>query len=376
MKRIVKIITLSTMLFVGCAFTLPAATGTLESHAASKVKISKTKATVIKGKTLTLKVKGTKKKAKWSSSKKSIVTVNSKGRVTARKAGGATITAKIGRKKYRCKVSVKNPTTKLNKTSIKLAPKGTYKLSATSDGVSKKASWKSYKTSVATVNSAGTVTAKAIGTAIITAKMNGVSKSCKVTVSAPVGSKYNPADARNGVTVKTVDGTMRFKVNNTYRNERAVQYLKDKNNWYSKNEDRPEGYNDDDRYAEAISDSDLIVLEFSIKALEGFTSHKLYGNAILPDVTKYNKQYSKNIKTENFYPLNALGQTGSTHMQLFWGDLYSYQSYAWWQRIGLTEDKPTITTGLSMWVPKGTKEFYYPIYRTYDPDRCWVKYTF
>lgn len=80
-------------------------------NAASKVKISKTKATLTVGKTLTLKMKGTKKKVKWSSSKKSVATVSSKGKVKAKKAGKATITAKVGKKKYKCKVTVKKKKT-------------------------------------------------------------------------------------------------------------------------------------------------------------------------------------------------------------------------------------------------------------------------
>ena len=42
-----------------------------------------------------------------SSSKKSVATVSSKGRVKAKKKGSATITAKVGKKKYTCKVTVK-----------------------------------------------------------------------------------------------------------------------------------------------------------------------------------------------------------------------------------------------------------------------------
>jgi hypothetical protein len=75
--------------------------------AAASPKISKKKVTVTVGKTVQLKVAGTKKKPKWSSNKKSVATVNSKGRVTAKKVGKATITAKIGSKKYRCVVTVK-----------------------------------------------------------------------------------------------------------------------------------------------------------------------------------------------------------------------------------------------------------------------------
>ena len=71
-------------------------------------KINKKKATLKVGQTLQLKVTGTKGKVKWTSSKKSVATVSSKGRVKAKKKGSATITAKIGKKKYTCKVTVKN----------------------------------------------------------------------------------------------------------------------------------------------------------------------------------------------------------------------------------------------------------------------------
>lgn len=109
MKHLSKITAIALVLFVGCAFTIPAATGTLESHAAAKMQISKKKATVTKGKTIKLRIKNAKgKKVRWSSSKKKIATVR-KGKVTAKKAGKTTITAKVGKKKFRCKITVKNP---------------------------------------------------------------------------------------------------------------------------------------------------------------------------------------------------------------------------------------------------------------------------
>lgn len=107
MKHITRIIAISLALFIGCAFTLPAQPGMLESHAASKISINKTKATITKGSSLQLKITGTKKKVKWSSNKKSVATVSSKGKVTAKNTGKATITAKVGGKKYACKVTVK-----------------------------------------------------------------------------------------------------------------------------------------------------------------------------------------------------------------------------------------------------------------------------
>lgn len=109
MKHTTKIIAISLVFFIGCALTISAQQGTLEAHAASKVKINKTKAAISKGDTLQLRVTGTKKKAKWSSDKKSIATVSSKGKVTGKKNGKATITAKVGGKKYTCKVTVTKP---------------------------------------------------------------------------------------------------------------------------------------------------------------------------------------------------------------------------------------------------------------------------
>ena len=44
-------------------------------------------------------------------SKKSVASVSSKGVVTAKKKGTAIITAKIGKKKYTCKITVRNPLT-------------------------------------------------------------------------------------------------------------------------------------------------------------------------------------------------------------------------------------------------------------------------
>lgn len=74
--------------------------------AASTVKLNKKEVTLIVGKTTTLKVKNATKKVKWSTSKKRVATVSDNGKVTAKKAGTAKITAKVGDKKYTCKVTV------------------------------------------------------------------------------------------------------------------------------------------------------------------------------------------------------------------------------------------------------------------------------
>ena len=84
----------------------------------TKIKLNKKKVTLVVGKSVRLKVKGTKKKAKWKSSSKKVATVSSKGVVKAKKKGKAKITAKVGKKKLVCRVTVKNknvpPSTDVN----------------------------------------------------------------------------------------------------------------------------------------------------------------------------------------------------------------------------------------------------------------------
>lgn len=83
------------------------AIGTNEVVQAANVKLSKSSLTLDVGKSATLKVTGTKSKVKWSSSNKRIATVTSKGKVTAKQAGSTTITAKVGNKALKCKVTAK-----------------------------------------------------------------------------------------------------------------------------------------------------------------------------------------------------------------------------------------------------------------------------
>lgn len=79
---------------------------TMTADAAS-MKINKKKLTLDAGGSYTLKIRKAKKKIKWKSSKKSVATVSSKGKVTARKAGSATITARVSGRKFTCKVKVR-----------------------------------------------------------------------------------------------------------------------------------------------------------------------------------------------------------------------------------------------------------------------------
>lgn len=78
-----------------------------QATATGTVKLNKIKASLTAGQTLKLKLKGTKKKVTWKSSAKSVASVSKNGKVTARKKGIAVITAKAGKKKFHCKITVK-----------------------------------------------------------------------------------------------------------------------------------------------------------------------------------------------------------------------------------------------------------------------------
>lgn len=77
------------------------------------------------------------------------------------------------------------PSVKLDRTSLTLTKGKTYTLKTTVTGTNKAISWSSSNSSVASVDKNGKVTAKTKGTATITAKVDGVSASCKVTVNEP-----------------------------------------------------------------------------------------------------------------------------------------------------------------------------------------------
>lgn len=164
---------------------------------ANAAKLNKKNVSINVGKTYTLKAKGTKGKITWTSSNKSVATVSSKGVVKAKKKGTAVITAKYGKKKITCKVTVKQPVTsiKLNKASAVLKKGNSLSLKATvlpGSANNKSVRWTSSNTKIATVSSKGVVTAKSAGTTTITATAKDGSRkkaSCKVTVKGSSNKK-------------------------------------------------------------------------------------------------------------------------------------------------------------------------------------------
>lgn len=91
----------------------------VEAKAAPRLNYKKV--TLVQGKKKRLKVRNLsrRRKVKWYSTKKSVATVNKKGVVKAKKKGKTYIVAKVGKKKYRCKVIVKKKVTKKKKKSNK-----------------------------------------------------------------------------------------------------------------------------------------------------------------------------------------------------------------------------------------------------------------
>ena len=159
--------------------TKPTATPTPVVKPGITAKVSQ----VYVGKKATIKVTKTKitGKVTFKSSNKKVATVNSKGVITGKKAGKAVITVKVGKYTKKLTVKVKKPSFKLVKSSAKLkkGKKTTIKVKAAPVS---KVTYKTSNKKVATVNSKGVVTAKKKGTAKITVKCNGITRTFKVTV--------------------------------------------------------------------------------------------------------------------------------------------------------------------------------------------------
>lgn len=119
----------------------------------------------------------------WSSSDEYIVTVEN-GIISAKEEGSAVITVEYNGKQDSCEVTVKNTVTNIEDETVYLRTKGnekTYVLKNTIIGKKNTVKWTSSDNKIVSVNK-GRLTAKKVGTAIITATANGVSDSVTVCV--------------------------------------------------------------------------------------------------------------------------------------------------------------------------------------------------
>ena len=182
--------------FIIKAFTDNETTTTVDVE---KVSLNKSATTLTEGESETLTATITPSNAtgdktvKWSSSNAEVAAVDSNGKVTAKKAGTAVITAtSSNRKTASCTVTVKQKEIaitgiSLNKSTTSITEGESETLTATispsNTTLDKTVKWSSSNTAVASIDSAGKVTAKKAGTAVITAtSSNGKTASCTVTV--------------------------------------------------------------------------------------------------------------------------------------------------------------------------------------------------
>ena len=184
---------------------------------AASVKLNKTKIVLVVGQTYNLKVSGTKKTPQWSSSNKKIVSVTKKGVVKGLRKGTATITAKIGKKTYKCKVTVESPKLSSTKKTVTAGTSFTLKLNGTKQTVK----WYTSNKKIATVSKTGVVKTLRAGSVKITAKVGGKSYVCRVTVkakpAAPVVSEKNKAAAQYNALINNLKKEKNITV---YREEK------------------------------------------------------------------------------------------------------------------------------------------------------------
>ncbi len=148
--------------------------------------MNKTTLYLYEGQTETLQVKNISGTVQWKSSNSSVAKVSTKGKVTAKKNGTAVVTATVGGKEYKCKVTVDKIV--LNYQEVMLKPNKKINLSMIDSNKkvmypSNKVKWTSSDSSVASVDKTGAVYAQAAGTATITGTANdGTKATCKVQV--------------------------------------------------------------------------------------------------------------------------------------------------------------------------------------------------
>lgn len=244
-------------------------------NAKAKAKISSKKITLTVGQSKTLKVKNIKKKVKWSSSKKAVATVSKKGKVVAKKAGSATITAKVGKKKYKCKVTVKNKE-KTQTTTTQTTPVNT------------------------------------------------------------LGTRTNPDNPRNGVTVNNYGRIYYFKLNDVYKGNDAINVLKSYKMW---------GEYQQEELSEHPN-ATLVLFAFDMSAISGYDQYYLDGIDILNPYSFYNSSATQNLGgVESLY---LDGQNARSEIKLYNGG--SSKMYA------------------AFFIPNGVNSF------TYSNSGYWVKY--
>lgn len=221
MKRSKKMFTVMLALCVALSMAMASVTANAATKKPKKIYLKTTSTTVdIKGKVKVsvYKVKPSKasKSVKWKSSNKKVATVSKSGYVTGKKKGTVKITAtskKNKKAKKTIKITVKDLKAKsvtMSKKSANMYPGQKSALKATVKGqtgfYNQGVAWKSSNTKIATVDSKGNVTAKAAGSATITATERGGSK--KATCAVKVVDVTGNVTADENAKTVTVEATV------------------------------------------------------------------------------------------------------------------------------------------------------------------------
>lgn len=221
MKRSKKMFTVMLALCVALSMAMASVTANAATKKPKKIYLKATSTTVdIKGKVKVsvYKVKPSKasKSVKWKSSNKKVATVSKSGYVTGKKKGTVKITAtskKNKKAKKTIKITVKDLKAKsvtMSKKSANMYPGQKSALKATVKGqtgfYNQGVAWKSSNTKIATVDSKGNVTAKAAGSATITATERGGSK--KATCAVKVVDVTGKVTADENAKTVTVEATV------------------------------------------------------------------------------------------------------------------------------------------------------------------------
>ena len=168
-------------------------------------KLAKKKVTLKTGNAYVLKLSGNKKSVKWTTSDKSVVQIvwkcKNRAVLRAKQEGTSTVTAKIGKKKLTCQVTVKKspafPSSRKvivgDKFTLSLKKKGNWSITS---GIARLSAKKAKKV---------TVTATAPGTAVIKVKVGKKTYKCKLTVITKKGTIPTPATG-GGSTGTTTGG--------------------------------------------------------------------------------------------------------------------------------------------------------------------------
>lgn len=148
----------------------------------STVTISKASVSLENGETIRLSAKvSTGHDVKWKSSSSAVASVDEDGFVTAKKCGSAVIRATADGVSAKCKITVRKPKLTMKPSRLYLYPDDTYRLEVTCSS-NRPLTFRSSSSAVVSVDENGWLTAHKKGTATITVRVDGVSRTCRVTV--------------------------------------------------------------------------------------------------------------------------------------------------------------------------------------------------